>query len=119
MTQIIEDEVNVKMVEFDDTLTEEVMLDTTISDNLREEGQMRELVRELQELRKKKGFSPHDRVIISVSTDMAGAGLIGKFEHDIRRIVLAGGITFLDTVSGDDIFIGDMKFTVLLQVVQK
>ncbi len=118
--QIIKDEVNVKTVEFDDdTLTEEMTLDIKITDDLREEGQVRELMRELQDLRKKKGLSPHDRITLSVASTSAGVGLIGKFERDIKRVVLIDTITFFDTVSGDDIIIQDMKFTVSLQTAQK
>ena len=93
-------------------------LDTNIKDDLLEEGQVRELMRELQDLRKKKGLSPHDRIILSVASTSAGVGLIGKFERDIKRVVLIDMITFSDSVSGEDIVVDGMKFTISLQVVK-
>ena len=44
MIQIIRDELNVKTVEFNDALTEEIVLDTVITGDLKEEGQSRELI---------------------------------------------------------------------------
>ena len=57
-------------------------------------GHMRTLVRQLQDLRKKKGLSTHDKVTLSVASTPAGVGLIGKFERDIKRIVLIDTIVF-------------------------
>ena len=44
--------------------------------DLKEEGHMRTLVRQLQDLREKKGLSTHDRVTLSVASTPAGVGLI-------------------------------------------
>ena len=58
---IVREELNVKRLTFD---APQVQLDTTITDDLRLEGIARDIVRALQELRKKKGFEPQDRVRI-------------------------------------------------------
>ena len=58
---IVREELNVKRLTFD---APQVRLDTTITDDLRLEGVARDIVRALQELRKKKGFEPQDRVRI-------------------------------------------------------
>lgn len=96
----------------------QIAINVEITEDLKEEGRMRTLVRQLQELRKKKGFSPHNRIVMSVSSASAGTGLIGKFERDIKRIVLIDTIIFADNVAGSTIAIDGMEFTVSLQMVQ-
>jgi len=59
-TELIKDEVNVKEVIFDSKINEEIELDATISDELKEEGITREIVRRIQDLRKKAGLMPSD-----------------------------------------------------------
>ncbi len=52
--RIIQDEVNVKEVVFGDTFH----LETTITEELREEGMVRDLIREIQAYRKEQGLKP-------------------------------------------------------------
>jgi len=117
LSEILKDEVNVKEVVSDGTIEKDIFLDTNITENLREEGYMRELVRALQDVRKKKGLSPHDRVSVAVSSDFAGAGLIGKFEGEIKRAILADSITFGESVSGETISLDGATFSVDIQKV--
>ncbi len=58
---ILAQEVNVWSVQEDATLDSEVMLDVTLTDELREEGVVRDLVRKVQEWRKEQGLSLADR----------------------------------------------------------
>ncbi len=59
---LIRDEVNVKEIIFVDNLPTEVELDLTITPELKQEGELRELIREIQDLRKEKGLKPGDVV---------------------------------------------------------
>ncbi|MEK7173135.1 MAG: isoleucine--tRNA ligase, partial [Patescibacteria group bacterium] len=52
LLDLIKDEVNVKEVVFDENIKDEVELDTTMTDELKEEGQVREIIRHIQDLRK-------------------------------------------------------------------
>ncbi len=62
---IIKDELNVKEVVVDKFLAEgTVALDTDITDALRDEGDMREMVRTIQDMRKAAGLMPSDRVTV-------------------------------------------------------
>jgi isoleucyl-tRNA synthetase len=63
----IEDELNVKEVIIDTTLSEGVFLDTEITDNLKTEGDMRKLIRAVQDARKAKNLTPKDIVLLTVS----------------------------------------------------
>ncbi len=64
LLELIQDEVNVKEIIYDGKMEGEVELDTTMTDELREEGIVREIIRQIQDLRKKAGLVPADRVVI-------------------------------------------------------
>ena len=64
---LIKAEVNVKDIIFDSTLKDEVRLDTKITQELREEGILRDLVREIQAARKAAGLKPKDKVLAQIS----------------------------------------------------
>ena len=57
---MIADEINVKEVVIDNTIGNDIDLDTFITPELKEQGTVRDLIRALQELRKKNNLSPHD-----------------------------------------------------------
>ena len=61
LADIIAEEVNVKAVEEDSSLGDEVWIDTELTPELREEAKMRELVRRIQQWRKDEGYSIADR----------------------------------------------------------
>ncbi len=63
---LIKDEINVKKVIFDNSVTDEVELDTNIIPALKAEGEYREFMRELQDERKKKGLNPGDKMAMPV-----------------------------------------------------
>ena len=67
--QIIAEEVNVKKVEHG----KELALDKKLTDELREEGFVRELIRFVQSARKKAGLNVDDRIKLSVSCDVPEA----------------------------------------------
>jgi len=67
LISLIRDEVNVKEIIFDKDLVGEVELDVNLTDELKNEGFVRELVRCLQGMRKDAGLVPIDRITVSVS----------------------------------------------------
>lgn len=94
---IIQDELNVKKIEHVLKIKigiQKVTLNTEITPELKEEGDCRELVRAIQDIRKKMGLTPSDKISLFVETDEAGKNLIQKFEEDIKKIVLATVIEF-------------------------
>ena len=69
-SQIIKDELNIKEFEIEyvkDQIMTEVVLDTEITQELRDEGDMRELVRKIQDMRKEAGLEPKDRVVVMLT----------------------------------------------------
>jgi isoleucyl-tRNA synthetase len=62
------DELNVKNVFIDESQTEDVVLDTTITAELQQEGDMRKLIRAVQDMRKTKGLKPSDAITLVLSS---------------------------------------------------
>ncbi len=80
---LVEEEVNVKNAVFFPGDSNEVMLDTALTDELREEGVLRDVVRAIQEWRKQNGFSMSDTPTLAVEVDAAGEAFFKKFSGSI------------------------------------
>lgn len=95
---IIADEVNVKEVLIDPSLEGEIKLDVLITEELREEGVLRELVRLIQDTRKEKGLSPTDMVKIRLSVEESLEHILQKegMMQLLQKAVLANEITLVD-----------------------
>jgi isoleucyl-tRNA synthetase len=81
---LIKDEVNVKEIFLDEDMKDDIELDTTMTDELKEEGQLREVIRHIQDLRKKAGLKPADKVDIYYST----TGEVGKILSKNQKQIL-------------------------------
>ncbi len=95
--EIIKDELNIKHVEYLVKIKigiTKITLDTKITHELKEEGTYRELVRGLQDMRKKMGLTPSDVVALTFATDAHGQKLIQKFEADMKKTVQVATIHF-------------------------
>ncbi len=64
---ILLDELNVKELAIDSSLAEPCVLDTALTETLKQEGDVRNLMRAIQDARKEKGLTPKDTVTLSVS----------------------------------------------------
>jgi isoleucyl-tRNA synthetase len=113
MLSLIKDELNVKSVEYAQ-ISEEVELNTTLTQELKEEGNMRELVRAIQELRKTDGLTVGDKVVLVADTDAKGKELLEKYKKEIMRITLVTGITY-HSVESEKIKIDDYIFSIGLK----
>ncbi len=111
---IIKDELNIKnivyLVKIKLGITK-VTLDTEITPELKQEGDYRELVRALQDMRKKMGLTPSDVISISVETNEKGKTLIQKFETDMKKTVLVSEIKF-ENNDGNEVKIDELVFKV-------
>ena len=65
--ELIKDELNVKKVFSNEEQDGEVLLDLTITEELQQEGDIRKLMRAIQDKRKELGLQPVDEVILVVS----------------------------------------------------
>lgn len=82
---IIKDEVNVKEILVDPSLNEEISLDARITDELKDEGNLREIIRSFQEVRKEKGLTPQTIVRSTVTVGEATAQIIEKNLDEIKK----------------------------------
>ncbi len=82
---LIKEEVNVKDVIFDSDLSEEVFLQTEITEELKKEGGARELIRTIQEKRKEKGLFPKDLIVVSVFVNEWGRDVVVSFKGEIVK----------------------------------
>ncbi|MDP2593417.1 MAG: class I tRNA ligase family protein [bacterium] len=112
LSEILKEEINVKEVVLDDKMGKadpEVKLDFHITSELKEEGQARELVRAIQELRKSKGLNPGEKAILTIKTDNAGKDLIEKNKEKIQKLTGLSDVEFSD-ISGEEVKIDTLNF---------
>ena len=97
---LIKEEVNVKEVKWQNDLSLPVQLEFTITAALREEGEVRGLVRQIQDLRKAAGLTPRDTVIIRVATTYPGRAVIEAHQAEICRAVNATSLFWEESGEG-------------------
>jgi len=71
-----------------------VVLDTTITPELKEEGYVREILSKVQNMRKDKGFEVLDKINLYVSENEMLEELVKKFESEIKKETLTENIVF-------------------------
>lgn len=69
-----------------------VVLDSTITEELREEGHLREVVSKIQNMRKENGFEVADRINLFISGNDLLEGVIKKFQETIKNDTLTDNI---------------------------
>jgi isoleucyl-tRNA synthetase len=82
---VLAEEVNVKEAVVDPKIKGEVELDTTITPELREEGMVRELIRNVQELRRQAGLRPQQGVRCQVSGVRVVEEVIERWRRFIQQ----------------------------------
>lgn len=93
--ELLKDEINVKEVLFDKSLPEDgAVLDTEITSQLKEEGIVREFTRSIQDLRKEKGLTPKDRIILSLDVNNTAQEVLEKYLSEIKSVVQADEVRF-------------------------
>ena len=70
-----------------------VSLDTKLTDELIEEGFVREIVSKIQNLRKESDFEVTDRILVTYAADEKLKGILTKYNDAIASDVLANSIT--------------------------
>jgi isoleucyl-tRNA synthetase len=93
---IIKDEVNVKEIVWGGKGEQEVMLDIVITKELKEEGELRDVIRLVQDMRKKQELNPADRIVLTVPKDKLA--FVEKYHAEFT------GTTGVDRVQGGDGF---------------
>ncbi len=101
LLDLIKDEINVKKIIFDSKIKNDFELDTKITNELKKEGQIRELVRIIQDLRKDAGYTPKDRVVLYAQTGDELFNLISQNLISLKQEIGAKEIAFKKTAKFD------------------
>jgi isoleucyl-tRNA synthetase len=78
LLKLIKEEVNVKEIIFDENIENDIELDTVITEELKQEGMLRDLVRLIQGHRKQLGLNPGQKVDILICADENGRKFVEK-----------------------------------------
>ena len=114
--ELIRDEVNVKEIVSREGQSDSIELDTVITPELKEEGNMREIMRAVQELRKETGLNVSDRVRLGIETSPEGQNLIEKFKTEISKVAGLSEIIF-EGNDGKDVLVENLQFKLKLKDV--
>ena len=103
--------------EADNTVT--VVLDTTLTPELLEEGFYREIVSKIQTMRKEAGFEVMDHIYVYVDKNEKIADLIKKYADELKSEVMADNIMLGEmagytkewNINGEDVVFGVVKVT--------
>ncbi|MEK7560553.1 MAG: class I tRNA ligase family protein [Patescibacteria group bacterium] len=86
---IVKDEINVRDIHYDETLASAIALDTVLTPDLKAEGFARELIRNIQDLRKDARLKPQDAIRCFITADAEAEKMILAFQKTIAACVLA------------------------------
>jgi len=92
-----------------------VALDITLSEALKQEGEAREFVNRIQNIRKESGYELTDRIFVSVQENSAIQISIIKYNDYICREILADKIDWVpQIIDGISIEVNEIKLNVLV-----
>jgi len=94
LRDLLAGEVNVKTIEYDPELKTPVVIDWTVTPELKEEGNIREVMRQIQELRKTANFTPADKITIFAQTEGDLKPAIEKHQQTIIKETKAVALEF-------------------------
>lgn len=92
-----------------------VALETTITEELEQEGMVREVIRVIQDYRKKMNFPIEKRVILTLDVDDQMKVALERFDHVLQENVILSEIKFVKKIGMETVSIGDKNFGLLIE----
>ena len=111
--EIIKDELNVKNLKYLKGIENKIEIDTNITEDLKQERNYRELVRAVQDMRKKNSLNPSDIISLEISTNIKGEVLINKFKAELLKSVGAKEVSIKEN-NGQEIKMDNLVFVLNL-----
>ncbi len=111
--ELIKDEANIKSISFEESLPSEVSLDTVITEELKKEGQLRELMRAVQDLRKQAGLLPGEEAVLHIEISDEGKEWLSSVTPELSRATILRDV-LVTSVSGDALDLGGIKVTIAI-----
>ena len=110
--EILKDELNVKEIEFNETIKEEVWLDTNLTEELKKEGMARDIIRGIQDARKTENLNPGEKIKLVVSTSEDIKTIINSYLEMIQTPTQVASIMFSEDKQKHNIDIEGQKISV-------
>ena len=95
-----------------------VVLDTTITEELKEEGQLREITSKIQNMRKEKGFEVADKIKLFVAGNDMLINIINKYSDVIKRETLTQEIVINEDADYTETVINGEKLNMTVKVMK-
>ncbi len=111
LVELIKDEVNIKEVVFDKMINGGFELDIKITEELKTEGEVREFIRAVQELRKEKNLTPDQKIVLEVETSEEGQKFLESNKTEISKPTNISDFKFSPN-SGSELEIGNFKLKI-------
>ncbi|MFW0871241.1 MAG: class I tRNA ligase family protein [Patescibacteria group bacterium] len=118
LMQSIREELNVKAIHFDKNTNVPVVLDSELTPELQEEGDFREFVRHIQNMRKDKNCSPKDKIYLHLQMDESGERMVKRYFSELEDIAGVSGVDFVDTLDGDTQYANELAFRAEMVVLE-
>ncbi|MCR8980764.1 isoleucine--tRNA ligase [Brevibacillus laterosporus] len=92
-----------------------VALNTTITEELEQEGTVREVIRVIQDFRKKMDLPIDKRVILTLDVDAQLKEALERFNHVLQNNILLSDVRYAKEIGMETVSIGDKKFRLLIK----
>ena len=103
LINLVKEEVNVKEIIFDKNIENEVELDINITEELKEEGMIRDLIRFVQDKRKEEKLVPQDKILVHLFISKKEKLIVEKNKEILLREFRATEIFMEDQKTGTEI----------------
>lgn len=111
------DEVNVKEIKFSDGQVELLVLDTTISPELKKEGLFRDLLRSIQEARKNSGLNVGEEVIMQIDTNDLGKDIVNSNLGNIEKLASVKKVEYVEIKDVPENKVDELVYKIKLKKV--
>ncbi|HBC97385.1 MAG TPA: isoleucine--tRNA ligase [Clostridium sp.] len=95
-----------------------IILETTITEELKEEGDLREILSKVQNMRKESGFEVSDKINLYVSGSGKLEAVVKKFESRIKKETLSLNIVYNTDKKYSECDINGEKFNIAMEVAK-
>src|SRR5471030_1869955 len=95
-----------------------VVIDTTITPELQEEGHVREVISKIQNMRKDKGFEVADKIKLYVANNDMLLAVIKKFEETIKKETLTCEVIYNGEVKYSETVINGETLNMTVEVIR-
>ncbi|MAZ56230.1 isoleucine--tRNA ligase [bacterium] len=112
LAALVLEEVNVKKLQQNASMVEDVSLDINITPELKTEGDVRELIRAVQDMRKESGLKADDNIKLVIATDEVGQKTVDAHMDMLAHVVGAETVSYGEVSDGREVTIGDTIYKI-------